>query len=99
MKLLTTELPYFSCTNTLLNNLRPLGQLVALESADGCHENGQWSIIASGPIKSISLSDLHPSNVLAIEELKKIIPQISNPLPFCGGVIGHVSYGEIGTYK
>jgi len=97
MKLLITELPYFSCTNTLLNNLRPLGQLVALESADGRHENGQWSIIASGPIKSIPLSDLSASNVLAIEELKKTIPLTNCPLPFCGGVIGHASYGEVGN--
>ncbi len=94
MKLETFTLPYLENTTSLLSQLRQYGGLTALESGNGAHENGRWSIIAAGPVKSIEIVDVHDS-AQAIEQLEALldaIPKIEHELPFIGGVLGHISY-------
>jgi para-aminobenzoate synthetase component 1 len=95
MNLVTKLLPYRLNTDTLLETIRPLGHLVALESANPTHESGRWSIISAGPIKTLSNA---PFNDVATSGIERLIKQLSNTkseLPFIGGVIGHASYGFV----
>ncbi len=94
MKFSTTQLAYSDDTEHLLVKLQKLGNLVALESSDHQHENGKWSIISAAPAQLITI-DSTTKFTQAFDELtrlEQILPQISSDLPFCGGLIGHISY-------
>lgn len=91
----TTEYPYIKDTTSILDSFSPLGHLVSLESASRQHENGQWSIIAAGPIQTIPLSNTTQNTQKQIDDLKNILPYKESNLPFIGGVIGHIGYGDI----
>jgi para-aminobenzoate synthetase component 1 len=93
MNFVTNPLPYRLNTDTLLETIRPLGHLVALESASPNHEGGQWSIIAAGPVSTISETAFNSVSESEIENLIKQLPVEKNELPFIGGVIGHATYG------
>ncbi|MFT6154565.1 MAG: para-aminobenzoate synthetase component 1 [Bermanella sp.] len=95
MNFLTKLLPYKSNTNTLLDAIRPLGHLVALESASPNHESGRWSIISAGPVKTLTNTTFNSDATVAIESLIKLLPKTSSELPFIGGLIGHASYGFV----
>ncbi len=94
MKLETFTLPYIESTTSLLSHLRQYGGLTALESGNGSHENGRWSIIAAAPIKSIQINNTYESaeTVIQLEGLLNTIPATEHELPFIGGVLGHISY-------
>lgn len=94
MKLTITELAYITDTRSLLESLKCLGPLVALESTNFNHENGRWSIICSNPIDSFEVFS-HTSNQAinqAITSLYAKIPSTHCDLPFTGGVIGVAGY-------
>jgi para-aminobenzoate synthetase component 1 len=95
MNFVTKPLPYRLNTDTLLDTIRPLGHLVALESANPNHEGGRWSIISAGPVKTISETAFNSASAIEIERLIKHFPEEESELPFVGGVIGHVSYGFV----
>jgi len=94
MKLETTLLPYLTNTSKLLSLLSSQGNLVALESANGDHENGRWSIISAGPIQQLKITEQGNTNTLLknLEVFFEALPSQSHELPFIGGLLGHVSY-------
>jgi len=92
MNLSISELPYLESTNNLLSNLSELGNLCGLESANGDHENGRWSIITAAPFKTICKNAMGIDDWKEVESLMNILPHVESDLPFTGGVIGHVNY-------
>ncbi len=94
MKLDITKLPYLDNTPTLLNQLRPLTGLVALESDNHDHENGRWSIISAAPSKIFRATNRHnaDSTLQILESLFTQLPKQCHELPFIGGLLGHISY-------
>lgn len=92
------DLPYTAETAPLLHRLQDLGGLVALESKDGSHENGRWSIICAEPLGKFSTT--HASQESSIEKLlnlqstfeKQSAPLSTADLPFTGGLIGATAY-------
>lgn len=94
MNFSSTKLPYLVQTTQLLQNLKRLGQLVALESNNTSHENGRWSIISAAPIKTLSLYDIREFDT-ALDKINTqflTLPAIKSNLPFTGGIIGHAAY-------
>ena len=100
MKLSTTTLPYLENTGQLLVRLSDLGHRVALESSNFEHPNGRWSIISAAPVKSLELPKKESLSTFLTEihDLYKVLPHIDSNLPFCGGLIGHLSY-DLGIEK
>lgn len=94
MKFSATQLTYSHDTEHLLAKLQPLGNLVALESSDHQHENGKWSIITAAPSQLITISSSSEFKKAFndLTHLEQILPNVSSSLPFCGGLIGHISY-------
>lgn len=95
MNFVTKPLPYRLNTDTLLDTIRPLGQLVAFESASPNHEGGRWSIISAGPIKTIPEVAFNGASAIEIESLLKLLPEEKSEFPFIGGIIGHATYGFV----
>lgn len=94
MKFNQVKLPYSQNSTDLLLKLRKLGGLVALESSDATHENGEWSIISAAPVKPITIKpkDSQATLKAELEDLYNLIPKIKSNLPFTGGIIGHCAY-------
>lgn len=100
MKFSTTPLPYLKNTEQLLIKLRKLGHRVALESSNFEHPNGRWSIISAAPVATLDLTNkkLLKSTLTEIQKLSNFLPNVDSELPFCGGLIGHISY-DLGIDK
>ncbi|MFY0640830.1 MAG: anthranilate synthase component I family protein [Bermanella sp.] len=100
MNFSTSLLPYLENTEQLSIRLSELGHRVALESSNFEHPNGRWSIISAAPIESLELTDKTSltSVLTKVHNLSKVLPKVDSSLPFCGGLIGHISY-DLGIEK
>ena len=89
-----TTLPYLNDSHRLLCTLKPLSNMVALESSNFDHPEGRWSIISAAPNELIKLEHKHDfkSAIRNLNSLRDKLPSIESTLPFTGGLIGHISY-------
>lgn len=100
MKNLTIEdLPYFPDSCRVFTCIKKLPFAVFLDSAKPYSVNGRYDIISADPKEIITeYSTSYSDNLTYFDKLKGALDKLScdvkNPLqlPFCGGLIGYLSY-------
>ena len=90
-----TEIDYLPDSRLAFDAIRDMPSAVLLDS--GGNSRGRYDIIAAAPLEQLQLSPDNPEAYrAAIETLrstfKQYCPELISELPFCGGLIGYLSY-------